>query len=146
MTAKEFLEQYGEAVRVINRLQTEYDNQQELIDSVRSPLGGDGSPHGGSVSKDAEKKGTELADKSLELMEAQFEAIRVRQRVFNVINQIPGVRGDVLYERYINLEEWNEVAKAVGYSRSRVNDFHNEALGMIEISNGRVKVRTQSDT
>lgn len=146
MTAKEFLEQYGEAVRVINRLQNEYDGQQKLIDSVRSPLGGDGSPHGGGVSKDAENKATKLADKSLELMDAQIEAIRIRQRVFGVINQIPGVRGDVLYERYINLRGWNEVAKAVGYSKSRVNDFHNEALDMIEISNGRIKVRTQSDT
>ena len=146
MTAKEYLEQYGEAVRVINRIQAEYDKQLELIDSVRSPLGGDGSPHGGSVSKDAENKATKLADKSLELMDAQIEAIRIRQRVFDVVNQIPGVRGDVLYERYINLRSWDEVARAVGYSRSRVDDFHNEALGLIEISNGQVKVRTKSDT
>lgn len=132
MTAKEYLEQYGEAVRIAERLQTEYNQEQDLIDSIRSGLGGDGSPHGGSISKAIENKAVKLADKSLGLMDAQLDAIRIRQRVFNVIMAVPGVKGDILYEKYINLKTWDEVAETVGYTKRHARNLHDEALDEVE--------------
>ena len=150
MTAKEYLQQYGDAVRIAERLKKEYDQELLKIDAVRSTLGGDGTPHGTGISRATEDKAIRLADKALELKDAELEAIQIRQEVFDLISTVPGEKGDVLYERYINYirdnetgrlrqKTWREVAAAVGYSKSRAHDLHNEALDLI-------KVRTQSDT
>ena len=132
MTAKEFLQQYGEAVRIAERIKTEYDKEQDLIDSVRSALGGDGTPHGGGISKATENKAIKLADKALELKDAELEAIRIRQEVFDVIRTVPGEKGDVLYERYINLKSWDEVADSVGYSKRHARNLHDEAIDIVQ--------------
>lgn len=132
MTAKEFLQQYGEAVRIAERIKTEYDQEQDLIDSVRSALGGDGTPHGGGISKATENKAIKLADKALELKDAELEAISIRQKVFDVIRTVPGEKGDVLYERYINLKSWDEVADSVGYSKRHARNLHDEAIDIVQ--------------
>lgn len=132
MTAKEFLQQYGEAVRIAERIKTEYNQEQDLIDSVRSALGGDGVPHGGGISKATENKAIKLADKALELKDAELEAIRIRQKVFDVIRTVPGEKGDVLYERYINLKSWDEVADSVGYSKRHARNLHDEAIDIVQ--------------
>lgn len=143
MTAKEFLQQYGEAVRLADRLRSEYDQERDLIDSIHSALGGDGTPHGGGISKATENKAIRLADKALELKDAELEAIRIRQKVFDVINRVPGEKGDVLYQRYINLipdketgrlrlRTWGEVAAEVGYSERHCRNLHNEALEFVQ--------------
>ena len=132
MTAKEFLQQYGEAVRITERIKTEYDQEQDLIDSVRSALGGDGTPHGGGISKATENKAIKLADKALELKDAELEAIRIRQKVFDVIRTVPGEKGNVLYERYINLKSWDEVADSVGYSKRHARNLHDEAIDIVQ--------------
>lgn len=132
MTAKEFLQQYGEAVRVAEMIKTEYNKEQELIDSVRSALGGDGVPHGGGISKATENKAIKLTDKALELKDAELEAISIRQKVFDVIRTVPGEKGDVLYERYINLKSWDEVADSVGYSKRHALNLHDEAIDIVQ--------------
>lgn len=132
MTAKEFLQQYGEAVRIAERIKTEYNQERDLIDSVRSALGGDGVPHGGGISKATENKAIKLADKALELKDAELEAIRIRQKVFDVIRTVPGEKGDVLYERYINLKSWDEVADSVGYSKRHARNLHDEAIDIVQ--------------
>lgn len=132
MTAKEFLQQYGEAVRIAEMVKTEYDQEQDLIDSVRSNLGGDGTPHGGGISKATENKAIKLADKALELKDAELEAISIRQKVFDVIRTVPGEKGDVLYERYINLKSWDEVADSVGYSKRHARNLHDEAIDIVQ--------------
>lgn len=142
MTAKEYLQQYGEAVRIAERLKTEYDQELLKIDAIRSPLGGDGTPHGSGISKATENKAIRLADKALELKDAELEAIRIRQEVFDLIRKVPGEKGDVLYERYINLVEdketgrlrlktWDEVAEAVKYSKRHARNLHDEALEVV---------------
>ena len=132
MTAKEYLQQYGEAVRVAERLKTEYDQELLKIDAVRSTLGGDGTPHGTGISRATEDKAIRLADKALELKDAELEAVRIRQEVFNLIRTVPGEKGDVLYERYINLKSWGEVASAVGYTERHVFNLHREGLAAID--------------
>ena len=132
MTAKEFLQQYGEAVRIAEMIKTEYDQEQDLIDSVRSALGGNGVPHGGGISKATENKAIKLADKALELKDAELEAISIRQKVFDVIRTVQGEKGDVLYERYINLKSWDEVADSVGYSKRHARNLHDEAIDIVQ--------------
>lgn len=132
MTVKEYLQQYENAARVARRLKREYENELEQIDNIRSGLGGDGTPRGSGTSRSVEEKAIRLADKALEWKTAELEAIQLRQEIFDVINTVPDEMGDVLYERYINLKSWSEVAKAVGYSKSRTHTLHRKALAFLK--------------
>lgn len=132
MTVKEYLQQYENAARIARRLKREYENELEQIDNIRSGLGGDGTPRGSGTSRSVEEKAIRLADKALEWKTAELEAIQLRQEIFDVINTVPDEMGDVLYERYINLKSWSEVAKAVGYSKSRTHTLHRKALAFLK--------------
>ena len=143
MTAKEFLLQYKQAVLYVERLTKEYCAQLELIDDINSPLGGDGTPGGGSISRTTENKAMRLIDKTTELKEAKEEAIRIRQEVVDMVNRIQNEKGDILYERYINLirdqktgrlrkKTWEEVGEAVGYSERQARNLHDEALNDVQ--------------
>ena len=109
MTAKEYLKQYQYAVDRVRRYEEEYENESLLIDAIRSASDNDGMPHGSGISKPTEDKAIRLADRALRLTEARLEAIRIRQDVFDLIDSIDGIEGDVLYQRYINLHKWEEV-------------------------------------
>lgn len=131
MTAKEYLKQYENAVRVVERVQREYDEQMEQIDSIRSALGGDGLPRSGKISKQVEKQAIRLAEKAEELMEAEVNAIEIRQEIFNMILKVPGEPGDVLQARYVNLMKWEDVADQVGYTVRHTHNLHRIGLEQI---------------
>ena len=143
MTAKEYLRQYEEAARLARRLKTEYDKEIELIDSIRSVLGGDGTPRGGSISRTTENKAIRLAEKLSDYQSAELDALRIKRTVLSTINSIPGEAGSTLYERYINLrwdekrkiirlQTWDEVAKAIGYSKRQTHRFHQDGLAAVQ--------------
>ena len=143
MTAKEYLKQYEEAARLARRLKTEYDKEVELIDSIRSVLGGDGTPRGGSISKTTENKAIRLAEKLSDYQNAELDALRIKRTVLSTINAIPGEAGSTLYERYINLkwdekrkiirlQTWDEVAKAIGSSKRQAHRFHEDGLSIVQ--------------
>ena len=132
MTAKEYLKQYEEAARLARRLKTEYDKEVELIDSIRSVLGGDGTPRGGSISRTTENKAIRLAEKLSDYQSAELDALRIKRTVLSTINAVPGEAGAVLYERYINLKSWDEVAKSVGYSKRQAHRFHEDGLAFVQ--------------
>ena len=132
MTAKEYLKQYQYAVDRVRRYEEEYQNELTLIDAVRSLLDNDGMPHGSGISKPTEDKAIRLADRALRLTEARLEAIRIRQDVFDLIDSIDGIEGDVLYQRYINLHKWEEVCVMLHYSWQGVHLIHRRALAIVE--------------
>ena len=143
MTAKEYLRQYEEAARLARRLKTEYDKEVELIDSIRSALGGDGLPRGGGISKTTEVKAVRLAEKFSYYRDAELDALRIKRTVLSTINSIPGEAGSTLYERYINLkwdekrkiirlQTWDEVSKTIGYSKRQTHRFHVEGLAFVQ--------------
>lgn len=121
MTIKNYLEQYKIADRKAKRLRREYEKEKSLIDSIKSPLGGDGSPHGTEISKTVELRAIKLADKLLEYEDAKLDAIEIRQRIFDSVMMIDGIESDILYEYYINYYDekkhksrtWEDVAEIV---------------------------------
>lgn len=131
MTAKQFLRQYEDAQRRASRYKAEYERESELIDSVRSTLGGDGMPHGSGVSKRVEDQAIRLAEKAMRWKEAELDAIARRQEVFELIDQIPGIEGEVLYERYINMSTWESMAETLHYSVRGVQYAHGRALVIV---------------
>lgn len=132
MTAIKFLEQYEEAVRAIRRREREYRDESVMIDAVRSLSDNDGMPHGSGISKPTENKAIRLADKRLRLIEAKLNAIEVRQMVFDVVDRVEGVPGDVLFQRYILLKKWDDVYKAINYSETSTWRFYRIGLARVE--------------
>lgn len=132
MTAKEYLKQYEYAVDRVRRYEEEYQNELSLIDAVRSVSDNDGMPHGSGISKPTEDKAIRLADKSLRLIDARLKAIEIRQEIFDLIDSIDGIEGDVLYQRYINLHKWEEICVLLHYSWQGIHLVHRRALVIVE--------------
>lgn len=132
MTAKEYLRQYEYADRRVRRLETEYQDELIMVDAIRSTSDNDGMPHGTGISKPTEDKALRLADKRLRLIEARTEAIEKRQAVFDLINGIDGIEGDLLFERYVRLRKWEEICILLHYSWKGVHIVHRRALAIVE--------------
>lgn len=132
MTAKEFLKQYEYADRKVRRLETEYHDELIMVDAIRSASDNDGLPHGSGISKPTEDKAIRLADRALRLTEARLEAIQIRQEVFDLIDSIDGIEGDVLYQRYIKLHKWEEICVLLHYSWHGIHSAHRRALAVVE--------------
>ena len=132
MNAKEYLKQYEYAHRKALRYKAEYEAELELVDSVRSTLGGDGMPHGSGVSRKVEDQAIRLADKALKWKDAELSAISKRQEIFELICDIDGAEGEVLYERYVNLHRWEDICVIVHLSWRQTHRVHRKALQIIE--------------
>lgn len=133
MTVIEFLRQYEIQQRKADRLEAEYNEEREMVDSLKSPLGSDGEPHGSGISKRVEDAAVRLADKLFAYEMAKIDAIEKRQIVFNAIIDVPGVEGDVLFERYVNLRSWNNVMKTVHCSRRALFYYHKKGLKKVKV-------------
>lgn len=132
MTAKEFLKQYEKAVKKAERYKEEYKDESALIDAIRSLSNNDGMPHGSNISKPTEDKAVRLADKALQWKMAQLDAVEVRQQVFEMIDGISGIEGDVLFQRYIKLRKWEEICVLLHYSWNGVHKAHYRALAIVD--------------
>ena len=132
MTAKEYLKQYERAVKRAQRYRQQYEEESALIDAVRSLSDNDGMPHGSGVSKPTEEKAIRLADRRMRLIRAEQEAIRIKQDLFDFIDGIEGIEGDVLYHRYIRLLKWEEVCLIVHYSWPNTMRIHRRALEKVQ--------------
>lgn len=132
MTAKEYLKQYERAARRVQRYRQEYEDESRLIDAVRSLSDNDGMPHGSGISKPTEDKAIRLADKRLRLIQAELEALRVKQDVFDFICGIEGIEGEVLYHRYIRLLKWEQICLIINYSWPNTMRIHRRALDIVQ--------------
>lgn len=132
MTAKEYLRQYEYAHRKALRYKAEYEAELELVDSVRSTLGGDGMPHGSGISRRVEDQAIRLSDKAKRWKDAELEEISKRQEVFGAIHDINGTEGEILYERYVNLRRWEDICVLVHLSWRQTHRLHRKGLQIVE--------------
>ena len=126
--AKEFLRQYEQAMDYAGRCEREYQKAVEQIDANGSTLSGDGQPHGTGISRKTEDKAIKLADTKKKWKEAMDNAFEIRQSVADMIIDIPDIEGKVLYERYINLLTWEQIAVQLHYSVRGIQYAHGRAL------------------
>lgn len=132
MEAKRFLKRYEEATKIASDLKKEYEKELAMLDTIKSPLGGDGLPHGSRISKTVEDKAIRLADKAMEWKMAELDALEERQAVFDLVMQTEGPAREVLINRYIELLSWEEICVIVGYEWTQTHFYHKEGLKQIE--------------
>ena len=130
MTAKDFLKRYEYADLRVKRYEDEYKLEHELIGSIS--INYDGMPHGNGISRKTENEALRLAEKAERCVEARLDAIRIRQEVFDLISDIDGVEGEILYQRYIKLLKWEAVCIVVHLSWYAVHDHHKKALAIVQ--------------
>ena len=130
MTAKEFLRRYEYADLRAKRYEDEYKLEHELIGSIS--INYDGMPHGNGISRKTENDALKLAEKAKRCVTARLDAIRVRQEVFDLISDIDGVEGEILYQRDIKLLKWEAVCIVVHLSWYAVHDHHKKALTIVQ--------------
>ena len=124
------MKQYEEADRKARQHRAEYERELEMIGSLSVKM--DGMPHGSNISKPTEEAALKLADRALKWKEAEENALRIRQEVYDTICNISGIEGRVLYERYINLHKWEEICILVHYSWNGIHHVHRRALQLVE--------------
>lgn len=130
MTAKEYLKRYEYADLRAKRYEAEYKLEHELIGSIS--INYDGMPHGTGITRKTENEALRLAEKAERCVEARLDAIRIRQEVFDLISDIDGVEGEILFQRYINLYKWEAVCIMVHLSWYAVHDHHKKALAIVQ--------------
>lgn len=132
MKAKDFLKQYEYALYAAQRARRTYELEMERIDAIGSTLGTDGQPHGSGVSRKTEDKAVRLADKAQKWLDAEEEAQIKLEEITDFINGIPGIEGMVLYQRYVQLLGWREIAENLVYSESGIFKVRDRALAIAE--------------
>ena len=138
MTATEYLEQYRDATKLVMRAREEYDREMEMINTIRSPLAGDGLPRSGEISRKVEQDAIRLEEKARELLAVEVPALKIRQQIVSTIQKVSSPAADVLMERFVNLTEngrmqtWKAVADKVGYSEENVYRLRLKGLDEVE--------------
>lgn len=131
MRAKEYLLQYKRLTEAGRRIRLE-------IEAIEAQIGGraqdDGTPHGSGVSDITGTLAAELADIKKAYAIAEADAWRKRREIVEVINAVEDtLQGRVLYERYIRLKRWEQIARDLpaneSYTRGRL---HGAALNAVD--------------
>ena len=130
MTIQEYLDTYAAAGRRAARYRKEYEAERKKLGTIRSGVG-DGTPRSGKISKPTEQQATRLAAKAEKWKEAELEEIRIQQEIAALIARVPEPYGTILYARYIEGKEWEEVGDAVGFSERHARRLHDRALEII---------------
>ncbi len=132
MKATEYLEQYEYALYAANRARKTYELEMERIDAIGSTLSSDGQPHGSGISRKTEDKAVRLADKASAWLDAEELAQIKMEEITHFINRIPGIEGVVLYQRYVQLLGWKEIADNLIYTESGIFKVRERALEIAE--------------
>ena len=131
LAAKEYMDRYGDACRRVRQCEEQLARENLSVDSIRSASDNDGMPHGTNVGRPTEDKAEKLVERGIDLFEARKKAIEVQREIFEVAYQVGGVEGDVLIERYIKLNDWRDVYKAVNYAESQTHRYHRAGLDKV---------------
>lgn len=131
LAAKEYMDQYGDACRRVRQCEEQLARENLSVDSIRSASDNDGMPHGTNVGRPTEDKAVKLVERGIDLFEAREKARQVQRKIFEVAYQVGGVEGDVLIERYIKLNDWRDVYKAVNYAESQTHRYHRAGLDRV---------------
>jgi len=129
---KEYLKGYRKAKQREQMLLEQI--QQLRLDTMMPSINNDGMPHGSSGESDLSdyiEKYEELKEK---LKKERLEAVQTYQRIHRSLKRMEDSdEREVLTRYYLMREKWYEIAKKIGYSRSRTFDIYDRALRNFQI-------------
>ena len=124
MEAKDLLLHYDDCVRKEKRLKSEILWTREKIKSLNHIPG--------RMTRQM-KEDVSHIEKKLRIYEEELVSIsEERQRIHDLITDIPGIEGEVLKRRYVDGEIWEGICEGIHYSWNGVFKIHDRALQMVQ--------------
>ena len=132
MTAKEYLQQYRNAVRKVSAAQDHLDELRAMATRITPNYGGEG----GGTHQTGDKLGAAVArimdaesrvSDELELLEATE-----REVIMTISSVQDGTLSTLLYERYVNGKTWEQIAVCMNYSYRQITRMHGAALSAVK--------------
>lgn len=123
MTAKEYLQQYGQAMRRTRAISDHLAELRALCEQLRTE-------GGHRVALDAAV--TNLVDAERKTAAEITRLCRIEAEVSCTIGRMPEPYRTLLYERYINGKTWEQIAVDMHYSYRGVTKMHGKALQAVK--------------
>lgn len=136
---KEYLHQYKESVRRLNRIQDKLDEIKNMRMSIS--INSDGMPHGSGQS-DLSGYAAELDMLERDLEKEMYSRIKLYDEISGQIKNVKNKsEQDVLYYRYIKGLSWWEIAEKMNYSERWIHKLHGKALVHFEFPKEFIEVQ-----
>lgn len=124
---KEYLKQYGKALRQEKRIEEELE-RLKLDRMLPGALAADGLPKSSNLS-DLSDYMAEVDEQERKLVEQRKKRVRIRTEIRERIEQMEDeTEKDVLTYCYIDLMRWKDICRKTGYEWAQVHRKHSEAL------------------
>ena len=124
---KEYLKQYGKALRQEKRIEEELE-RLKLDRMLPGALAADGLPKSSNLS-DLSDYVAEVDEQERKLVEQRKKRVRIRTEIRERIEQMEDeTEKDVLTYCYIDLMRWKDICKKTGYEWAQAHRKHSEAL------------------
>ncbi|MBQ6438943.1 MAG: hypothetical protein IJJ06_02235 [Mogibacterium sp.] len=124
MTAKELLLQYENAIIKEKILRDFISSQRKMIKALYHIPG--------RLDRQMKEDLSRLEKKLTPYEEELVGIPKTKQKIFDLITEIPGLEGEVLIRRYVNGEIWEEICDHMHYSWNSVFKIHRRALQMAQ--------------
>lgn len=129
---KEYLKGYRKAKQREQMLLEQI--QQLRLDTMMPSINNDGMPHGSGGDNDLSDYLEKKEELEEELKKERLEAVQTYQRIHRSLKRMEDSdEREVLTRYYLMREKWEEIAKKIGYSRSRMFDIYDRALRNFQI-------------
>ena len=124
---KEYLKQYGKALRQEKRIEEELE-RLKLDRMLPGALAADGLPKSSNLS-DLSDYAAEVDEQERKLVEQRKKIVRIRIEIRERIEQMEDeTEKDILTYHYIDLMRWKEICARTGYCWQYVHKKHSDAL------------------
>lgn len=129
---KEYLKGYRKAKQRERMLLEQI--QQLRLDTMMPSINNDGMPHGSGGESDLSDYIEKYEELKAELEKERLEAVQTYKRIHRSLKRMEDSdEREVLTRYYLMREKWDEIAKKIGYSRSRTFDIYDRALRNFQI-------------
>lgn len=129
---KEYLKGYRKAKRKEQMLLEQI--QQLRLDTMMPSINNDGMPHGSGEDNDLSNYIEKYEELKERLEKERLAAVQTYQKIYRELKRMEDSDERELLTRYYLIgEKWEEIAKKIGYSRSRTFDIYDRALRNFQI-------------
>ena len=129
--AREYLEQIREEAEKLERMkEAAEDLKRRAADPGRAPLDPNGKVERRSAAPD---QMAELVARAVQIEndidEKTFELFQLKHRIIGEIQALKGAQYmEILWYRYVDLDAWKDIAKAMNISETHAYRLHGDAL------------------
>ena len=131
MAATDYLLQYKRLKEYAEKKREEYLLARARVESIPSSLANPGEirTHSRYASED---KILRLSETREAYVDAALDAVLKRNEIAWLVVPIPDLEGWVIYERYLQLETWDQIEEKLGKGRSTLHYAHKRGLKKVQ--------------